>query len=304
MKTIKHTVAAAGAPAWIILLALIFGLSSGRLTAQATAQEKTSLLWEISGNGLEKPSYLYGTIHLLCPTDLQVSPTLREKMAATQQLYLELDMDDPTLMQQMQQGMVMTDGSTVKKLLSEEKYKLVSEYFQKRTNLPLDQVGVIKPLFLSTMLLGTLLECEPASWEATLMQLAGEQEAEVKGLETAAEQFAAFDHLSYAEQAEMLYAYAADEARMKKDFAELVETYRQQDVNQLHTLIIDQSAEWNMDMGALLDTRNRNWIPVMEEQVRRQPTFFAVGAGHLGGEAGVIALLRERGFEVRPVGLK
>jgi uncharacterized protein YbaP (TraB family) len=33
----------------------------------------------------------------------------------------------------------------------------------------------------------------------------------------------------------------------------------------------------------------------------KEPTFFAVGAGHLGGNTGVIALLRKQGYTVKPV---
>jgi len=58
-------------------------------------------------------------------------------------------------------------------------------------------------------------------------------------------------------------------------------------------------------MGAfedlLLGQRNQNWIPKMRDYMQLQPTFFAVGAGHLGGNEGVIALLRKNGFQVDAV---
>ena len=48
----------------------------------------------------------------------------------------------------------------------------------------------------------------------------------------------------------------------------------------------------------LLKNRNRNWIPIMGRMMREAPTLFAVGAGHLGGESGVVALLRKEGYKV------
>ena len=51
----------------------------------------------------------------------------------------------------------------------------------------------------------------------------------------------------------------------------------------------------------LLNTRNKNWIPVMGKMMLEQPTFFAVGAGHLGGEQGVVSLLRKEGYTVKPI---
>ena len=51
----------------------------------------------------------------------------------------------------------------------------------------------------------------------------------------------------------------------------------------------------------LLETRNSSWIPKISKIVAEKPTFFAVGAGHLGGEKGVIALLRKQGFTVKAI---
>ena len=49
----------------------------------------------------------------------------------------------------------------------------------------------------------------------------------------------------------------------------------------------------------MLDKRNSSWIPIIEKAARTKPTFFAFGAGHLGGPNGVINLLRQRGYTVR-----
>jgi hypothetical protein len=51
----------------------------------------------------------------------------------------------------------------------------------------------------------------------------------------------------------------------------------------------------------LLINRNRNWIPVMERMMAEKPTFFAVGAGHLGGANGVLQLLKTAGYTVEPI---
>jgi uncharacterized protein YbaP (TraB family) len=53
--------------------------------------------------------------------------------------------------------------------------------------------------------------------------------------------------------------------------------------------------------GDLLATRNKNWISRIQQITKEKPTFFAVGAGHLGGKKGVIALLRNEGFTVKAV---
>ena len=70
----------------------------------ANAQElEKSLLWEISGEGLESPSYLYGTIHATCDATLDAN-TLKA-LDETKQLYLEIDMDDKEMPMQMMKYM-------------------------------------------------------------------------------------------------------------------------------------------------------------------------------------------------------
>ncbi|WP_332913994.1 TraB/GumN family protein [Algoriphagus boritolerans] len=80
-----------------MILALSFWL-----VGSATAQE-SSLLWKISGNGLEKESYLFGTIHIICKSDFLMDERITTAFESTEELILELDMSDPQLQLKMQQ---------------------------------------------------------------------------------------------------------------------------------------------------------------------------------------------------------
>lgn len=66
-----------------------------------------SPLWEISDKGMEKPSYLFGTLHLICPEKFSFPGTWITSFEKTEQLILEIDFSDPGLMQEFQQGMIM-----------------------------------------------------------------------------------------------------------------------------------------------------------------------------------------------------
>ncbi|MNY79236.1 TraB family protein [compost metagenome] len=65
------------------------------------------------------------------------------------------------------------------------------------------------------------------------------------------------------------------------------------------TLQSDFGMEGNEEL--MLFSRNKKWIPRMRKIMAVKPTFFAVGAAHLGGENGVIALLRKEGYKLRAV---
>ena len=90
---------------------------------------------------------------------------------------------------------------------------------------------------------------------------------------------------------------------IRKELADLLVVYKAGDIEELYKLILNSTMEYGKYEEALLLERNRRWIPRIENIILEMPTFVAVGAGHLGGPEGVIALLRERGYTVQAVPL-
>ena len=281
-----------------ILSFLLVGCFFAETSAQKPV-EKT-LLWEITGNQISAPSYLYGTIHVLCPQDLVVSDRIKEKFGTAQQLYLEIDFDDPAMMLTMQKNMLMKDGSQLKKLLTPSEYATVADYFKAKMGMSLDMLGGVKPFMTMSMLIPSMMECQPASWEMSLVEMAKKQNAEVLGLETVEEQLAIFDKIPYAEQAQMLLKFVGDSEKNKTEMAQLIQAYKGQDLATLEKLI-KESPDMANHADVLLKDRNEKWVPKIIKYSTERPTFFAVGAGHLGGETGVINLLRQAGYQVRAV---
>lgn len=267
----------------------------------AFSQPENTLLWEISGKGLKQPSYLFGTFHILCPDDLIVTDAVRNKLKATKQLVLELDFDDPNLMTALQQGMVFLDGKTTKDYLNEDQYRVVSGFFQDSLGMPFEQVAAVKPFMLSTFLYPKYLGCQPASWELALVQMAQAQKSEVLGLETPQQQLAIMDKMTFEQQAALLVESVTDYDGMKKMMADMLRLYKGQKVEEMYRSAGSYFSELESIEKALLEDRNRAWIPQMEKLVKTTPTFFAVGAAHLGGKTGVIALLRKKGYKVTPI---
>lgn len=260
-----------------------------------------SLLWKISGNGLKQPSYLYGTIHITC--DATLKPGVKPAMDATQQLYLEMDMDDPTLQQGMMSGMMMTDGKKMTDLASPEDIKIVNDFLIKNLGFPLEAMNTVKPIFVSMMFLTKMLDCTLQSVESELMNISTEQKEEVLGLETLADQMATLDAVPYEEQmAELVKSAKSDLANDQKETALLTELYAKQDIEgMLKAARESDNVTTSKYEDELLVKRNKNWIPKIESIAKQKPTFFGVGAAHLAGENGVIRLLRKKGFKVEAV---
>lgn len=264
-------------------------------------QNQKSLLWKISGNGVKEPSYLFGTIHMTCDATLE-KPTL-DALDKTSQLYLELDMDDPGMQMTMMQGMMMKDGKTMKSMMSAEDYKLVDAYLMEKTGLTLSLFNTMKPFLVSTLVLPKLLDCPMQSVETELMNVAKAQKEEVFGLETVKEQMAVFDAIPYQVQVdELIKSAKGGFVDDKKELDKMYAVYKSKDVDAMQKMTMESDNKITADyQDVLLNKRNENWIPKIETIIKEKPTFFGVGAGHLGGEKGVIALLRKKGYKVEAV---
>lgn len=279
------------------LLIVTFGFISLFVNAQ---NPDNSLLWKISGNGLSEPSYLFGTVHITC--DATLSPKVNAALDATRQLYLELDMDDPNMMKEMMGGMTMKDGVTMTSLLSTEDYKLVEDFIKSKTGMPLKMLDSYKPFLVSAMLMPAMLDCKAQSIEQSLIDASKKQNEEIFGLETVQEQLDVFDAIPYKEQMEDLLASAKDDmANDRAEYNKMMELYNAQKLNELMAFMKSSKNKTASHDDVLLINRNKNWIPRIEKIAKEKPTLFGVGAGHLGGENGVIMLLRKKGYKVEAV---
>jgi len=266
-------------------------------------QTETSLLWQISGDNIRE-SYLYGTIHLLCQDDMALSDELKSRLASTEQLVLELDFDDPSMMTDVQKYMMMEDQS-LRDLFSDQEYEEISQFFKEKMGMPLEAMQKVKPFMLMSLMLPAALECAPASYETSLVQLAKKNEQEVIGLETVKEQMDAIDQFPQEEMADMVLDYIENFDDTKSDFRSMIAAYNQQDPDALLAEMNEQMEESGSERfnEIMLVKRNHTWIGRIEKIAGEKSSFFAVGAGHLGGPDGVITLLRKAGYTVTPIKL-
>ncbi|MBI4472819.1 MAG: TraB/GumN family protein, partial [Acidobacteria bacterium] len=165
---------------------------------------------------------------------------------------------------------------------------------------PLDSFAQMKPFFLYTLLYASMMNCPLASWETSLQKMAQEQKVEILGLETIQEQIAVIDKVPYKEQAAALVDFVKDDGKAKKELETGKKQYFEQDIVGLE-LLLQKTPEMGKYGETFLKNRNERWVPIIEKAAAAKPTFFAVGAGHLGGADGVIALLRKAGYTVAPV---
>lgn len=270
-------------------------------TSQAQPVETSNtLLWEISGNGLEKPSWLYGTIHMICAKDFIISDKLKDKFKSSGKVYLELDMDDPGMNMKMIQ-LSMLKGKKLSDFFTHNDYDKLDNFFKDTVGMPLAFLASMKPFVLFSLLTVKTLPCaSQESYEMTFVKMAKEQKKEVLGLETIEDQMKVFDEMPDTTQAQMVMRFVNEFDGQKKDFAKMIDVYKQQKLDSLYEQIIS-SPDMEGSEEELLFKRNEKWIPVIEKAMQKESVFFAVGAGHLAGPKGVITLLRKQGYTVKGI---
>ena len=287
----------------------IFWSVTGFAQTDSTDNVK-SLLWRIEHPEIEQVSYLYGTIHMIDADDFFLTDSTRWAFERSKRATFEINLEDEmNLFSQLSlmSAMFMDDGLTLQALLSKDEYELVKNHFAQMGmgGFMFSMMQKIKPMFLTVFASGDVSGGMGGggvkSYEMELWQMAQEADMEVAGLETAAFQMSVFDSIPYKAQADMLVDAIKMGDAGDDQLEELTKIYLDQDIEAMVQTIGDDEEGLGQYEEILLNRRNRNWIPVIGEQMRDKPTFFAVGAGHLGGPNGVIRLLRAEGYILTPM---
>ena len=287
---------------------LLVGLLSVAAYGQENKKNNT-LLWKISGNGLEKPSYLFGTIHLICAEDALLSKNMKKVISKCDEVYLEVDMDNMFEMLAVMDKMKMNGDTTLQDLLSQEDYKKVKKYFEsKGSMLPFSMLETFKPMLAASTLQQGAMPCEKmAVMEQVIMKEAKVHDKKINGLETMAYQAGVLDSIPYKLQAQQLVEYIDNVTSGKEDdkqLEQMFEAYKSQDLKKLEALMVEADASMSSFIDIMLYHRNQNWVKKLKGLLPKKSLLIAVGAGHLPGEKGVIHLLRKEGYKVKPVANK
>ena len=279
--------------------------SQNKKSSTQKNNDNNTLLWQISGKDLKNPSYLFGTFHLLCKDDIKLSEQLKSVLKTSDEVYMEMDMDDPSTMLSGLLYMNMKDNKKLKDLYTDTEYKKVANYFTDSLGIPLMMLQSIKPYFLVAMLYPKMMNCKNASGvEEALMGIAKENKKEIKGLETMQFQASVFDSIPYEWQAKELLKNIDSFSIYKKEFDTMVLEYKNQQLSAMENLLAKSEFGSDKYEDLLLTKRNKNWVDQLKTIMKKESVFVAVGAGHLVGEKGLLNLLRKEGYTVEPLNNK
>jgi uncharacterized protein YbaP (TraB family) len=268
-------------------------------------QFENSLLWKVSGNELTNPSYLYGTMHLLCDKSNSEKAKVQSAIDASKQLYLEVDMFNPEQSKDMLS--LLANEVKIKDLDDVEKKQQLLTLTEKHLGMKGALIENTNLLTLFSMLAYmTTDSCAmPSSVEDILESKFNHDRSKIAGLETLAQQIQFIKDSEVASIDNTIIALEEFE-EMKVMLKDLNNLYMSENITDLYSMMITPSDLYTQSyidkmMDVLLVQRNKNWVIQIPVIAIENPTFFGVGAGHLPGKNGVINLLREAGYSVEAV---
>lgn len=274
------------------------------IVLKADCQEENvenSLLWYVvNEHQPADTSYLFGTIHLIPNQDFEITPRLKNSLMKTEVLMTEVDLTRMDAMLGMAAQTHLPKGETLKEMIDSIDYALLDTFLLNNLGVSMALYNNQKPMVLMMTVMNVFVGGQPASYDLALTLMATQAGKKVIGLETIEEQMAILDQISHKEMMQSIVEMVSDIEKAREDFNAMVIAYKKENLEKLDELLKIYETGGG-DNEKLLDERNVKWIPLIETAMEEHTTFIAVGAGHLAGEKGLVHLLRQKGYTVKPV---
>jgi len=273
------------------------------MLAVADAASARTFAWKVTGKG--GAIYLVGSVHVLTPDFYPLDPALDAAYKDSDLLVEEVDLaellDPSAQMAALSRGMLTGDQS-LDKLLSPATLALV----KKATGdlgAPGGPLMRFKPWMLAIALQG--LELQKVGFDPELgldkhfYDQAKEQDKAVQGLETAEYQISRFDTMTMEQQDRMLAQTLKELDTEIASVGKLTDAWKAGDAPAVERIVLADLKSDPQMYQRLLVERNRNWMPKIEALfARRGRAMVVVGAAHLVGPDGVLAMLKAKGYTV------
>lgn len=284
----------------------LFILSIPTLIHAQTANN-IGTLYEVTGKGLKKPSYLFGTYHLLKSGYLNGMPKVEECFNKAKGVVVEVDFK-PEDIATIQGSMGMKDKK-VTDLITKEEADMLDAKLMEATGMGLVIYNNLKPSAIVVTLSAAMPEDVKSrleKYDGVLMDMYFMQQGKtenktVTGLETAVEQANILFGDSLDKQVQNLKKFISKMDEADTISNKLIDLYFAQDLDGLFNLSLKYGKDFDGDMQKLLYDRNTKWLKALPKLFKKESQFVAVGALHLAGEEGLLNQLRKAGYTVKPI---
>lgn len=281
---------------------LFIALISVTVAANCQQHLAKSLLWRITGNGLNKPSYLFGTMHLNDKRLFKFDDSVYKALENTEGMAIEVNPDEMAAYFANKLFDDVSNEKRLKEVLGNKDFNKYSRALAKKFNKSAEKVTVgdvvkEKHKWMSDyMAKGEM----PTFVDAYLYNIARRQGKWVGGIEDIADQAGLIDEM--VDKSDLDYLLASDSDRNSEatiSIDKMISLYTDQDIEAIESFSGSSTSPGKMDL--LLIKRNIKMARRIDSLTALRSMFLAIGSAHLAGDSGVISLLQKRGFTLEPV---
>jgi uncharacterized protein YbaP (TraB family) len=285
-------------------LCVFLAASGVRASAPQTKAVDHAIFWAIERAG-RPAGYLLGTIHSEDPRVVDFAADFIPRLKENQVFAMELVPDARTLTR-LQRYMSLPPDTTLESVVGAKRYAAAAAALARYKVAP-EAIEHLKP-WAVMMTLSTPPPVTGFFMDMSLSLRAEGMGLKVVGLETLDEQLSFLDEMPLDMQLSLLDQAIADTDQVDAMHEKMVKAYLENDLQQLQAL---SNREFN-SAGACagnyferlgINARNHRMLQALLPLLAKQRVFVAVGALHLPGKEGLLTLLRQAGFDLRPLAM-
>lgn len=266
--------------------------------------QETSILWEISGQGITKPSYLFGTLKFIGEKEYFLPIEATEKLKASELFVIE-DQVDHHAQHELNKALHFPKGESLVNHLSAEDYQKVIELFEREFKITKTQFeskyARLKPLAISISMTRLALGEKVKFYDIELLRFAKKNKLKTFSLESVQREAEAINTFSIRDQSVALMHSVVNFEKQKEEFKKLMADYPQGNLEEIFEFTLHPLENNTQFIEEFYFKRNEEWLIKIEKMVKVNVAFISVGISHLEGDRGLLNLLKSKGYTLTPI---
>ncbi|MBX2901601.1 MAG: TraB/GumN family protein [Cyclobacteriaceae bacterium] len=266
--------------------------------------QQSSILWEVSGNGLKQSSYLFASLKFTGEHEFYFPNEVKDKIKRAEIFVIE-DQVDHHAQHELNKVLHFPKGESLATYTTPEQYNQVIKLFAEQFGVPKSSFEVkyarLKPLALSIAITRLSLGERVKFYDIELLKFAKANKLKTYSLEKVEREAEALETFPVHEQVIALMNSVTYYPQFKEEFVKLMQDYPQGNLEEIFEYTLHPLDNNQKFIEEFYFKRNEEWLPKIKKMMREDSAFIAVGIGHLEGERGLLALLKDSGYTLTPI---
>lgn len=270
-------------------------LVSCRLAAPA----QDFILWEVTGNGLSSPSYIFGTLKFIGEKEYYIPPQVTSRIEKSKTFAIEDQVDDHAR-HELNAAQHFAKDQSLASVLSADDYKRVQAFFASEFKIDKatfdSKYAKLKPLALSMVMTRLSLGEKVRYYDMELLKLAKHHHIDSYSLESVDREAQALEAFPMNDQVKALLHSVGNFEQQKTEYRKLMTDFSSGNLAEIFEYTLHPAENNPVFLEEFYYKRNEEWLPKLQKMMADKPSFVTVGISHLEGERGLLALLRSKGY--------